>query len=98
MQFDAAVRPYYRIVVRTAAERVELTCDAPDNLVRALRAALDGSSEAASRVWREVRGCGSGLEDATSVTFEGDRRIFDWERLTFTTERAAIVLGPLAAP
>ena len=97
-QFDASVTPYYRIVVWTAGKRVELTCNAPDNLVRALRAALDGSSEAASRVWREVRGCRSGLDDATSVTFEGDRRVFDWERLTLTTERAAIVLGPLAAP
>jgi hypothetical protein len=48
-------------------------------------------------VWREVLGCGSGLADANSVTFVGDKHRFDWDSLTFETERAAFVLGPLAA-
>jgi hypothetical protein len=95
--FDAAVVPYYRIVLSTPRGRVELACNAPDDLVTDLRAALDGSSESAARVWREVRGCGSNLEDATDVTFEGDTRVFDWDRLAFKTERAAIVIGPLAS-
>jgi hypothetical protein len=89
--------PFYRIVVSTGPNRVELTCNAPDNLVRTFRAALDGSTEAANQVWREIQGCRSGLEAATDVTIEGDRRVFDWDDLTLTTHRAAIVLGPLRA-
>jgi hypothetical protein len=95
--FDAAVAPYYRIVLSTPRGRVELACNAPDDLVADLRAALAGSSESTARVWREVRGCGSNLEDATDVTFEGDTRVFDWDRLAIRTERAAIVIGPLAS-
>ena len=96
-RFNASVTPYYRIVVSTAAGRVELSCNAPDRLVNELRAALDGSTESAVVVWREVLGCGSDLAEATEVTFEADTRLFDWSRLTFKTERAAEVLGPLAA-
>ena len=96
-QFDASMTPFYRIVVSTGLDRVELTCNAPDNLVRTFRAALDGSTEATTRVWREVHGCRPGLEAATSVTIEGDTRVFDWDHLTLTTRRAAIVLGPLPA-
>jgi hypothetical protein len=96
-QFDASVTPYFRIVVSTANGRVELDCNAPDDLVSQLRAALDGATDAAARVWGEVLGCGPRLTDATDVTFEGDTRVFDWGRLTFKTERAAVVLGPLAA-
>jgi hypothetical protein len=96
-RFNASVTPYYRIVVSTAAGRVELSCNAPDRLVNELRAALDGSTESAVVVWREVLGCGSNLAEATEVTFEADTRLFDWSRLTFKTERAAEVLGPLAA-
>ena len=33
-QFDASMTPYYRIVVSTGLDRVELACNAPDNLVR----------------------------------------------------------------
>lgn len=96
-EFDASMMPFYRIVVSTGPNRIELTCNAPDNLVRTFRAALDGSTDAASQVWREIEGCRSGLEAATDVTIEGDRRVFDWNHLTLTTHRAAIVLGPLPA-
>jgi len=96
-QFDASMTPYYRIMVSTGPDRIELTCNAPGNLVRAFRAALDGSTEATSRVWREVHGCRSGLEAATNVIIEGDRRVFDWDHLTLTIHRSAIVLGPLPA-
>jgi hypothetical protein len=97
-QFNAAVTPYYRIVLSTPRGRVELSCNAPNALVAAMHAALHGSSEAVVRVWRDVRACRSQIEDATSVTFEGDRRTFDWEQLRFRMDRAAIVLGPLQAP
>ena len=97
-QFNAAVAPYYRIVLSTPRGRVELSCNAPNALVAAMHAALNGSSEGVARVWRDVRACRSQTGDATSVTFEGDRRTFDWKHLRFTMERAAIVLGPLQAP
>jgi hypothetical protein len=93
--FNASMAPYYRIMVSTASGRVELDCNAPEDLVDDLRAALDGSATAAEQVWREVRGCAGDLKDPLAVTFEGDRRAFDWNRLELRTERAAIVVGPL---
>jgi hypothetical protein len=93
--FDAAMVPYYRIVVATDAGPVELACNATEDLVEQFRAALDGSKEATDSVWAAVRGCRRDLEGARSVALEGDRRKFDWDRLTFLTERAAIVVGPL---
>jgi hypothetical protein len=95
-RYDAAIAPYYRIVVSTDRGRVELSCNAPEDLVDDFRAALGGSGEAAVRVWREVRGCSGNLGDAHDVTLEGDVRVFNWDRLTFTSKRAAVVLGPLA--
>ena len=96
-QFDAAISPRYRIVVSTDHGNVELPCDAPENLVEDFRVALQGSSEATDRVWSAVRRCSREIGAARHVTLEGDRRVFDWEHLTFTTIRAADVLGPLAS-
>ena len=76
---------------------MELSCDAPENLVEEFRVALQGSNDATARVWRAVLGCAQNIGTARQVTLEGDRNVFDWERLAFTSTRAAIVLGPLAA-
>lgn len=96
-QFDASMVPYYRIMVSTDREKVELPCNAPEDLVEVFRAALAGSADAAADVWRAVRGCGGDRADARSVTFEGELRVFDWDRLRFRTTPAAVVLGPLPA-
>jgi hypothetical protein len=96
-EFNAAMVPYYRIVVSTDRGKVELSCDAPENLVDEFRVALQGSNDATARVWRAVLGCAPNIGKARQVTLEGDRNVFDWERLAFTSTRAAIVLGPLAA-
>jgi hypothetical protein len=96
-EFNAAMVPYYRIVVATDRGNVELSCDAPENLVEEFRVALQGSSDATARVWRSILGCAENIGTPHQVTLEGDRNVFDWERLAFTSTRAAIVLGPLAA-
>jgi hypothetical protein len=95
--FDAAMVPYYRIVVTTAEGNVELPCNAHDNLVDDFRTALQGSTDASARVWDAVKGCGRNLRGAKQVTIEGDRHVFDWRELKFNTTRAAVVLGPIAA-
>jgi hypothetical protein len=97
VEFDAAMVPYYRIVVSTAEGNVELSCDAPENLVEEFRIALQGSPDASARVWRAVHGCNRNLRAAKQVVLEGDRHAFDWRELKFKTTRAAVVLGPLAA-
>ena len=97
-EFDAWMPPYVRIVVSTNHGNVELPCNAPENMVKDSRAALGGSRGAAAGVWRAVRGCrGEDISDAHQVTFEEDRRTFDWNRLQFTIRRAAVVHGPLPA-
>jgi hypothetical protein len=95
-EFDAAMVPYYRIVVSTADGNVELACDAPENLVEEFRIALQGSPDASARVWRAVNGCNRNLRAAQQVVLEGDRHVFDWQALKFRTTRAAVVLGPIS--
>lgn len=95
-EFNAAMMPYYRIVVSTDSGSVELSCGAPENLIEEFRIALQGSNDAAARVWRAVRGCAPNIGAARQVTLEGDQHVFDWERLAFKSTRGAIVLGPLA--
>ena len=94
-QFDAYVRPYYRIVVATHGGDVELACNASEDLVEEFQEALRGSSGAAESIWASVHGCRRDITGARDVRLEGDRRVFDWKTLEFTTTRAAIVLGPL---
>ncbi len=93
--FDASMPPFYRIVVTTDRGNVDLSCNASEELVAEFRAALHGSQEGAATVWRAVRGCRPDLAGARQVTFEEDRRVFDWDRLTFTTTRGVAVIGPL---
>ncbi len=94
--YEASKSPRYRIVASTDRGNTTLRCPPHDEFVREFEAALDGSSEARSSVWRALRGCGEDLSSVRYVTLEGDVRAFDWDRLEFTT-RAAAVLGPLPA-
>jgi hypothetical protein len=97
-EFNAWMPSVYRIVVTTDAGNVELRCRANENLVEALHAALGGSSESATDVWRAVRACrGEDLSGARALVFEEDRYRFDWDRLRFTVTPAAVVHGPLSA-
>lgn len=89
--------PQYRIVVSTDRGPVELPCNPHGEFVREFEAALDGSSQARANVWRALRGCNTDLTGASQVQFEGDRQVFDWDRLVFTTTRSVQVLGPLPA-
>jgi hypothetical protein len=93
--FDASMVPFYRIVVSTPRGRIELNCNASEDLVEEFRASLHGSEEAAATAWRRARACGTDISDADSMTLEGDSRVFDWQRLKITSTPAAEILGPL---
>jgi hypothetical protein len=95
--FNAALALRYRIVVSTDHGDSELPCDASENFVEEFRVAVQGSHEATTRVWSAVHRCDRSIEAARHLTLEGDRQVFDWDRLTMTTTRAAVVLGPLTA-
>ena len=71
-------------------------CDPYPAFVRAFQAALKGSTEARTRIWRALRACGEDLSTVRDVTLEGDLRVFDWEQLTFSVRPSAATLGPLA--
>jgi len=87
--------PRYRIVVSTAQGRSELPrCNPHSEFVREFEAALKGSADARTDVWRELRGCGQDLTGVRDVALEGDVQTFDWERLVFES-RPAATLGPL---
>jgi hypothetical protein len=94
--FNAARRPLHRIVVTTGDTVVELSCNASGDLVEDFQAALRGSPEASATVWRAVGACRPDLANAPQVTFYEESRVFDWERLVFTTV-PRVELGTLAA-
>ena len=94
--FNASRPPAFRIVASTDRERVEFGCNPHEEFVRQFQAALDGSADARRGVWHALGGCGD-LASVRQVILEGDVRAFDWDRLTFTSVPAAVVLGPLAA-
>jgi hypothetical protein len=95
--FNAAMPPYYRIVVATDQGRVDLSCNASEDMVDALQMAVAGSADAARTIWRAVHGCRPDLTSARAVWVEQDRRVFDWTRLEYTTTRAVATVGPLEA-
>lgn len=92
--FNASQPVTYRIVVVTGADRVAISCNPSEDLVDEFRAALQGSREAAARVTRAVYGCRPDLASAAGIVFEEYRRVFDWERLTFTST-PPVVIGML---
>jgi hypothetical protein len=94
--YNASIPPAYRIFVASDRGRTQLRCSPHEELVRDFQAALEGAAEPRARVWRALRGCGADLSNARSVTFEGNARTFDWNRLEFTSTHA-VALGPLAA-
>ena len=95
--FNASRPPSFRIVATTDRGRAELRCDPHEEFVREYQAALAGSPTAKASVWRALRGCLKDLAPVRDVTLEGNRQVFDWDRLVFTTTRAAVILGPLPA-
>jgi hypothetical protein len=95
--FEAAARPMHRMVVSTDNGPVELSCNAPGELVADFQTALKGSVEASASVRRAVSACRPDLAEARQVSFYEERRTFDWQRLTFT-ERQPVVLGTLDLP
>lgn len=94
--FNRSRPPRFRIVATSDRGPVELRCNPHEEFVRQFQAALDGSAEARRGVWHALGGCGD-LSGVRQVMLEGDVRAFDWDRLTFTSVPAAVVLGPLAA-
>ena len=96
--WNATRTPTYRLVLSTAEGRKELpACDPYPAFIRTFETALEGSAEARTQVWQALRACGEDLSGARDVTLEGDVRVFDWERLTFTIQPSAARLGPLQA-
>lgn len=97
-EFNASREPVYRIVSVTDRGPVELPCEASEIFVDEFRSALTPHETGArARVWQALRTCGQDLTKIRSVTLEGDRNTFDWNRLHFNWIRAAVVLGPLPA-
>ena len=96
--WSASRRPLYRVVVSTDRGPAELNaCDPYAEFVRQFEAALDGSAEARTTVWRALGACGENLSGVHDVTLVGDVRTFDWDRLTLNVSRSAVTLGPLRA-
>jgi len=96
--WSATREPSYRLVLHTDRGPVALSaCDPNPAFLREFEAALEGSAEARTNVWRALRVCRRDLNDVRGVALEGDLRIFDWDRLTFTVNRSAVTLGPLRA-
>jgi len=93
--FNAARPPRFRIVASSERGTVELQgCNPHEEFVRQFEAAVTGSPEAQSGVWEALRSCGD-LSSVRAVMLEGDLNTFDWDRLRFTSERSARVIGPL---
>ena len=96
--WNATRTPTYRLVLSTTEGRKELpACDPYPAFVRTFETALAGSVEARTRIWQALRPCVEHLSAVRDVTLEGDVRVFDWERLTFTILPSAARLGPLHA-
>lgn len=94
--YNASIPPVYQIVITSDRARVPLRCSPHEELVRDFEAALAGNADSRERVMRALRGCGADLSSARQVTFEGNARTFDWDRLRFTVT-CPVSLGPLLA-
>jgi hypothetical protein len=93
--YNARIRPVYDIVLAGDTGRRQLPCNPHDEFVRDFEAAVKGSTESRTRVWRALRGCGADPARIREVTLVGHARTFDWDRLTFTMTHE-LSLGPLA--
>ena len=95
--FNASRPPVYRVLAETSQGTRELPCTPSEGLVSEFRAAVGGSADAASSVWRQLRGCGEDLSAVRQVVFEGYWRRFDTDRMAFSWMRGGGTLGPLPA-
>jgi hypothetical protein len=96
-EWSATRAPTYRVVLHTDRGTSTLACNPNPAFLREFDEAIKGSDEARTKIWRAVQVCRSNVDDVRGVALEGDVRTFDWERLTFTVNRAAVTLGPLLA-
>jgi hypothetical protein len=94
--FNASRPPRFRIVATTDRGTVALDrCNPHEEFVRQFEAAIAAAPSAQDDVWEALRSCGD-LSGVRNVILEGDLSVFDWDHLTFTSTRAARVIGPLA--